>query len=341
MSTLEVVLTWQADEHDVALLSAGLPERVRLRVPPRVAYEDRHVCCVDDLLDIAEDADVLMGWIIPEEVVEAARSVRLVQPLHAGVDHLDFEQLQRRGILLGNVAGANAVAVAEHAMALLLALAKRVLSNHEAALGSRPLPLWTSGLASMQLAGSTLAVIGLGRIGARIARMARGFDMHVIGVRRDAGRGGADADQVLPPSKLEDALQAADMVALAAPLTNETRGLLGPEQFRALKPDALLVNVSRGELINELALAEALTGGMLAGFAADVWWSYPPATVGTYYRYPSMAGIHLLPNVIVSPDRASNTLETRDAMLRLGADNVAALAAGEPLPHMVDLNAGY
>lgn len=338
---LTVALTWQADEHDLAVLRAHLPPEVQVRSPGLAPYEDRHVCPLSHLIEIVEDADVLMGWIIPDEAIEAARKVRLVQPLHAGVDHVDFGRLRRRGILLGNVAGANAVAVAEHAMALLLALAKRILGNHQAALESRPLPLWTHGAHSMQLAGRTLTVIGMGRIGGLIARMARGFEMHVIGMRNNPARGLGYANQVLPPTELEVALKAADAVVVAVPLTRETRGLLGAEQLEAMRPQSLLVNVSRAEVVNEFALREALTNGTLAGYAADVWWSYPPATVGTYSRYPSMAGIHLLRNVIVSPDRASNTLETRRAMLELGAANVAALAAGEPLPLAVDLQAGY
>jgi phosphoglycerate dehydrogenase-like enzyme len=343
-----VALTWQADPGDLAILKAHLPPDTVVLVPELAPYEDRHVCVLDDLLKIVSDADALMGWVIPDEAIEAAPRVRLVQALHAGVDHVDFERLRRRKILLGNVAGANAVAVAEHAMALLLALAKRVITSHRAAIDSRPLPLWTSGFDCMQLAGRTLTVVGMGAIGSRIVRMARGFDMRVVGVRRNPSGSEpfalTDPDLAVDefsPSGLGSALNAADADVVAAPLTRETRGMFGIEQFQVMKPESLLVNVSRAELIAERALYKALVSGMIAGFASDVWWSYPRGAVGSYFGYPSLTGVHLLPNVVVTPDRASNAMEVRNEMLRLGAENVAALAAGKPIPLVVDLDEGY
>ncbi len=108
-----------------------------------------------------------------------------------------------------------------------------------------------------------------------------------------------------------------------------------------MKRSVLLVNVARAEIVDEHALHTAITQRWIAGFASDVWWSYPSGMVGAQYGYPSLQGIHRLPNVIVSPDMAANTLEVRESMVRLGAENVAAYASGRSMPRRVELNQGY
>jgi phosphoglycerate dehydrogenase-like enzyme len=184
---LSVGLTWQATSADLSLLREVLSGDVELLIPSVDQDVSMDSCGRDDLLRIAEKAKVLMGWIVPEDAINAAPELNFIQLFHAGVDHAPFDLLMGRGILLGNVSEANAVAVAEHAFALLLSLAKRVLRNHHAALELRPIPLWEPASSSLQIAGKTLVIVGTGHIGQEIAKRAAGFGMHVVGVRRGPG----------------------------------------------------------------------------------------------------------------------------------------------------------
>ena len=295
-----------------------------------------------DVLAEAGDADALMGWVLPRGALEAASSLKALIWLHAGCEELDFATLKRRGIALANVRGANAVAVAEHAMALALGLAKRVVANHQAALEGRWQPLWHPELSGVMLEGHTLAVVGLGQIGTAVARRAAAFDMRVVGIRRHPERGGAHADAVHGPADLHDVLREADVVVLAAPITDETLHFIDRDALAAMKPTALLVNVARGNLVDEQALHAALTEGRLAGYASDVWWKLSYAVPTTHhFPTPSRTGLHKLEGVLVSGNRAASPLAVKDRMLDLGIESLAAFARGEPMPRSVDLDLGY
>ncbi len=342
MSRFRLALSWQATQEEQRLITDRLPQDVDVRAPASSRSYDRHVCDPAELMRIARDADAIMGWIVPDAVIREGRELVLVQALHAGVDHVDFELLRSRSIRLGNVAGANGTAVAEHAMALVLGLAKRLLQNHAAARESRYLPLWSGRDESVQLAGKAMAVIGLGNIGRRVVGHAAAFGMSVVGVvRPGAPARDAGTESVRPLTEIDDVLRAVDVVVVCAPLTPETRHLIGAPQLAAMKQTALLVNVSRAELIDEAALAEALRAEAIGGYAGDVWWFYERGTVGAYYGFPSMLGVHLLPNVLVSADRASNTPEVRRAMIVMGAENVASFIGDGTLRGEVDTERGY
>lgn len=337
---LRLALSWQATADDLELLRALLPDRVEIRTPAAAASVDAHTCRLADLLEIVHDAEIVMGWVLPEAALAAAERLRLVQVLHAGVDHLDLDLLRRRKLVLGNVSGANAAAVAEHGMALVLALAKRILPNHLAGRDCEPIRFWHPDAVGLQLAGKTMAIIGLGRIGTAMARRARAFELRLVGVRRGA-QPSANVDVVYASESIDRALSEADVVAVCAPLTPETRGMFDEDRFGSMKPSALLVNVARAEIVDEYALHKAITERWIAGFASDVWWSYPSGMVGAQYGYPSLAGVHRLPNVVVSPDMAANTPEVRESMVRLAAENVAAYVDGRSMPRQVELSQGY
>jgi len=310
---------------------------------PRRAYMGQYECSPEDLTAAARDADVLMGWaVIPRQALESARSLRFIGWLHAGCDELDLEALRARGIQVSNVSGANAIPVAEQAFALLLALAKRVVGNNRDLVETRWSPLWDRQGASVELAGSTLAVIGLGRVGEEVAKRAKGFDMRVLGIKRDIAHHRGNADQVHSPDRLLEVLAEADFVVVTAPLTPETYHLIGEDQLRSMRRSAYLVNVSRGNTVHEGPLAKALTEGWIAGFAADVWWDYPDAVPPSYhFALPSRSNIHRMPSVVGSGDKAANTLKVKDRMIELGAESVAAFLAGKVPPRLVDLVKGY
>lgn len=193
-------------------------------------------------------------------------------------------------------------------MMLLLSLARKTILKHQAARESRKLfPLWGDEHRSAVLPGRTIGVIGAGSIGSRIAKRAKGFEMHVLGVRRNKEHPAEHVDSVHGIDELHSVLTECDYVVLATPLTKETNGFFGKPALNAMKPTALLVNVGRGNVIQEKALYEALNSGRLRGYATDVWWDYDSGrSMPHSYFTPSRLGIEKLPNVLCSLGEAHN-----------------------------------
>lgn len=342
---MKAVLTFFASEEEAARIRAALPAAVELFVPKSRPNLSRLECRLSDVGDQLADADAVMGWVMPPGGFERAKTLKALVWLHAGCDELDFDMLKRRGVRVANVSGANAISVAEQAMALLLAVAKRVVVNHNSVLEAHwePQDRLRPEHKGMMLEGKTLAVIGLGRIGAAIAKRARAFDMRVIGVRRHPERGGAHVDAVYGAADLHKALGEADFVVLATPITKETAGFIDEDAIAQMKSTACLVNVARGNLIQELPLYEALKEGRLAGFATDVWWSYTNSLPPTYhYPIPSRTGLQRLPTVVGAGNRAGVAAEgTIGRCIDLGTESLAAFFQGLPMPRTIDLDLGY
>jgi phosphoglycerate dehydrogenase-like enzyme len=339
----KVLLTWYARADELRTVQAALPAGTSVVAPAERPHLSRFETNHEDLAKDAADADAMMGWVLPPGILDAATRLRALVWLHAGCDELDFGALKHRGVQVANARGANAIAVAEHALALMLGLAKKLLLKHQAVLEARWTPGWEPQHAGVLLEGKTLAVVGLGQIGSAVARRAKGFDMRVLGVRRHPERGGApDVDSVFGPRDLNRVLGEADVVVLAVPITRETRAMIDDAALAAMKPTALLVNVARGNLVLERPLHAALTEGRLAGYAADVWWHYEHALPATYhFPIPSRTGVQRLPNVLATGNQASHTPEIRARCLAMGTESLAAFVRGEPMPRTIDLDLGY
>jgi glyoxylate reductase len=246
---------------------------------------------------------------IDERALEAAGpQLEVVANFAVGYDNVDLAAAQRRGVKVSNTPEVLTQAVAEHTFALILAVARRIVEGDRIVRARRFRRWGPSFLLGMELRGKTLAVIGPGRIGEAVAQIAeKGFGMHVLRV----GRG-----------PLLAALPRADVVTLHVPLTPETRHLISSRELAAMKPDAILVNTSRGSVVDEPALVEALRDGEIGGAGLDV-----------YEREPDLAeGLAELENVVLAPHTASATREARSAMSRLCAENVIAALEGRPLP---------
>jgi phosphoglycerate dehydrogenase-like enzyme len=269
----------------------------------------------------APEADVLVvSGLWRDTLLDTAPRLRFVQSLSAGVDQYDKARFAARGVRLANAQGANERAVAEHAMALLLALTRRLhlardnqrARHWRAMIGDRA-------LREEELAGKTLVVVGLGRIGTRLARLARAFDMRVIGVRQTA-RPAPDADEVFARADLLHALSRADVVALTCPLTPQTEGLIDVGALTALKPGALLINVARGRVVDEAALLGALADGRVRAAALDCLHAEPP---------PPDSAFWTMPNVLVTPHSAGETTKYEDNVVDILVDNLERLWRGE------------
>ncbi|UVO30437.1 NAD(P)-dependent oxidoreductase [Bradyrhizobium arachidis] len=340
---MKVLCLWYATEDEINYIKGALPPGTEV-VAPRGEYLSRFDCAYSDVEQLVIDADAIIALSVPEGVLEIAEKLKLFCWLHSGVDDLRqigaISLFKQRGVKLANNRGANAVAVAEQAMMFVLALAKKTLLKHEAARELHKFfPLYADEYRSAMLHGRTIGVIGVGNIGSRVAKHAKGFDMRVLGVRRDKSRSVEYVDSMHGMDELHSVLRKCDYVVLAAPNTHETNQAFGKAELAAMKPSAFLVNVSRGNLIQEKPLYEALTTGRLRGFAADVWgrYEYGRAFPIGYSRLE----IQKLPNVIGSFDQAANADDVLERYIEWGTQTLVEFASGRPLTREVNLDLGY
>lgn len=309
--------------------AAQMTERVRaqLSIPCEVIADDDDARILPRLADV----DVIVGMTFSRATAEAAPRLRLVQVPGAGLDRIDRSAL-RPATRLANAYGHDA-GIAEYAIGAMIALS-RSFARLDAGLrkgqwdgqwlvGTPPAPLWP------ELAGKTLGILGFGHIGRALARRAGAFDMRVCAIRGRAPTG-APPDGVAflgGPDQIDDVLREADHIAVTLPLVPATRGLIDARRLALMKPTAFLVNVARGEIIDEAALYRALAEERIAGAALDVWYRYPSAAGPTL---PAAQPFHELANVIMTPHVSGWTEGMLAARVRLIAENIARTSRGEP-----------
>ncbi len=261
------------------------------------------------------------GWRLDRRVILRVAFPGFVQSISAGTDQYARDAFAARGVRLASAAGVNANAVAEHAMALILALARRLPEARD----NQARRHWRGMIGDLtqredELGGKTLVIAGLGRIGGRLARLAKAFDMTVIGTRRDPAAGANGADSVHAMGELKALLPRADFVALTCPLTPETEGLIDAEALALMRPDAFLVNAARGRCVVEPALVEALAANRIAGAALDCTREEP---------LPADSPLWGLANAFITPHTAGETRRYEDNVLDILLDNLDRLWRGE------------
>jgi phosphoglycerate dehydrogenase-like enzyme len=268
------------------------------------------------------DADVLViSGLWQNGLLDRAAKLRFIQAIGAGTDQFPRDELARRGIRLASARGVNARAVAEHAMALILALSRRLPEARD----NQARRLWRGMIGDLsqredELGGKTLLIVGLGRIGGRLAQLAKAFDLRVIGIRRDPAAGSNGADSVHGMAQLKELLPQADFVALTCPLTKETEGLIGTEALGLMKPSAFLVNVARGRVVDEKAVIKAMGEGRIAGAALDCTHDEP---------LPPSSPLWDMANVFITPHTAGETRRYEDNVLDILQENLDLLWRGE------------
>jgi phosphoglycerate dehydrogenase-like enzyme len=292
-----------------------MAERFALRATGIAHFEVR---TADELAARLPEADVLVvSMLWRNELAGTARKLRFIQSISAGTDQYDKALLRERGIRLASAAGVNAQAVAEHAMALILALGRRLPEARDNQNAKR----WRGMISEIaaredQLAGKTMLIVGLGRIGARLARLAQAFDMRVIATKRDTATASGDADAVYGTDRLHELLREADVVALTCPLTPETENLIDAAALAAMKPTAQLINVARGRVIDEPALIDALQQRRIAAAGLDVTREEPLAAASPLWT---------MPNVLITPHTAGETQRYEDAVIDILLENLERL----------------
>ncbi len=271
---------------------------------------------------LPETGTLVVSGLWRNDLLENAPRLKLIQSVSAGTDQYDREMIRGHGVKLASAQGVNEVAVAEHAIGILLGLTRQfhLLRDQQARRDWRPFISDVS-RREEELDGKHLVVVGLGRIGARIARLACAFGMRVTGVRRRAASAD-DAIEVAHPDRLSELLTDADAVILACSLTPETRGLMGAREFAALKPGAYLVSVARGPVVVTSALVDALAAGRLAGAALDCFDEEP---------LPTSSPLWTMPNVIVTPHSAGETRLYEERIVDYLVENMSRLQGDRPL----------
>lgn len=339
----KVLAGWHANDAELARVREALGSDVRVEgLSHSPDLDVPYGAERSEYLERIADADAVLTWTLPPEVVDAASRLRYVAWMHSGCDRLPMRAMADRGIRLANVPNAHQPAIAEHAWSLILACAKQTVRKHGEHVAGRFVPYWKDSGVGQALFGQTIAIVGAGQIGSRVAAVARAFEMEIRVVRRRPAEPTPLADRVYGQEELHEALTGARVVLLAAPSTELTRGMMDRQAFAAMSPGASLVNIARGDLVVERAVYDALTVGTLGAFASDVWWDYEDAMPpGRHFSTPSRLGVHLLPNVTVSGDQASNAYFVRDVMLESGIADLRAMLAGDRARHEVDLRAGY
>ncbi len=235
----------------------------------------------------------------------------------------------------------NAPPVAELAMALLLAAAKRIVSLDQALRRDDWTPRYEPSRA-MLLEGKTALVLGYGAIGRLVARACRGLGMQVLATRCSPQTASDEyAHEIHSSAALPDLLPRAHALIICLPLTPETEGLLGEKELRLLPAGAVLVNIGRGPIVQEQALYEALRDGHLGAAGLDVWYNYPQDEEARSHTPPSKFPFHELDNVVLSPHRGGSTMETGRLRMAALAELLNALARGEEPANRVDLQRGY
>lgn len=283
---------------------------------PGEAWDELGDVEIGSLEGPGDDVEVLIvaGDRVDDRVLDLFPSLRLVANYGVGYDPVDVDACRARGVAVTNTPGVLNAATADLAFALVLATRRRVVEGDRLVREGRWGSTWSEGpFLGRDLAGATLGIVGMGRIGAAVAQRASAFEMRVLHHRRtDTGEPGYRG--------LDDLLRESDVVSLHLPLTTETTGVISRERLALLRDGATLVNTARGAVVDEEALVDELVSGRI-GAGLDV-----------FVHEPHVADALLgLPNVVLTPHIGSATVETRAAMTRLVVDNVLALERGEPL----------
>lgn len=298
----------------------------RVRLWPKSAVMPRAA-----LLKAAKGADAVLSLLtdaIDDAFFDAAGAqLKVVANYAVGYDNFDLAAFKKRGVKAANTPGVLNGAVAEHAFALMLACAKRITEADRFVRAGKYKGWEPELLLGTELAGKTIGILGLGRIGAGVARRAaRGMSMNVL--YHDVKRNEAfEKEEGAAYATVDELLAKSDVVSIHVPLLPSTRHLIDAKRLRMMRRGAILINTSRGPVVDEKALVAALKAKRIAAAGLDV-----------YENEPKLApGLAKLPNAVLTPHTASATIETRDAMARLAAQAIIDVLAGKTPPNLIPL----
>jgi phosphoglycerate dehydrogenase-like enzyme len=283
------------------------------------------------------DAEIVIAWSIKPEQITAAKRLRWIHSPAAAVHQLMFPELIHSEIVLTNAREVHGPVVAEHVMALVFALAKKIPASvrlQQKHIWGQQI-LWDEVPRIREVAGATLGIIGLGSIGRPTVKNAKAMGMKVIAAREHPEKGSEGADVVIGMAGMAQVHQLfseADYIVLAAPVTDSTRSIANAERLALMKPDACLINVGRGPLVDEAALATALREKKIGGAALDVFPKEPLAADSPLWD---------VPNLLITPHTAALTAKLWERHYALFSENLRRYLNGDSLLAVVDKDKGY
>lgn len=299
---VNVLLTRKFFPADLEYIQKGVKEGTNIIIPE--AYTE------DVLMQYAETADIFLGPVISKRLCEAAKNLKFIQVPWTGVDNLNFDLIREIGVKVCN-SHSNAYAVAEHAIALMFDAAKKV-SYHDRLMRTgdwnRPKPDKSNVVSpfSKRISGSNIGIIGYGHIGKLIKQnvSALGCKFHVNNTRVTEKYVEGDITYY-PMNELNELLSQVDYVFLTVPLTPQTKGFFGAQAFASMKDDAIMINVSRGEIVDPAAMYDALTNNKIAGVAMDTWYNNPKSPFDNDCKPSLEYPFEKLDNIVLSPHRSA------------------------------------
>ncbi len=280
------------------------------------------------------DAEIAVAWSIRPEQIRAAKKLRWVHSPAAAVNQLMFPELINSDIILTNAREVHGPVVAEHVIALIFALAKKIPGSvrlQEKHVWGQQI-LWDEVPRVREVAGATVGLMGLGSIGRAVSKSAKALGMRVIAVREHPEKGSEGADVVFGPEQIDELFRQADYMVLAAPVTASTNAIANAERLALMKPDACLINVGRGPLVDEPALASALREKKIGGAALDVFPKEP---------LPADSPLWGVPNLLITPHTAALTDKLWERHYALFSENLRRYLSHRPLLALVDKRKGY
>ena len=315
---------------------AWFSERLRSEFPELeiVHLADNQLPDKQSIDDDIADSDVLMAWSIRPEQIVAARKLRWIHSPAAAVNQLMFPEIVDSEIVVTNAREVHGPVVAEHVMALIFALAKKipqsVILQQKRIWGQQI--LWDEQPRIREIAGATLGIVGLGSIGRAVVKTAKALGMRVTAVREHPEKGSEGADQVVPPAQIDEVFRQADYIVLAAPVTATTTAIANAKRIALMKTTSCLINVGRGPLVDEPALIQALVDKKIGGAALDVFPKEP---------LPADSPLWSVPNLLLTPHTAALTDKLWERHYTLFSDNLRRYLAGRTLLAVVDKRKGY
>jgi phosphoglycerate dehydrogenase-like enzyme len=293
-----------------------------VRVEAAAALDVEHAAA------LAREAEIIVGWHVPQAIMEQTRRLRWIHGTGAGVDELLLPGVRDRRVMLTNSVGIHNGWLPEHAMAMILAFARRLAPAIRNQMAHR----WDRSAAlGEEIAGKTLGILGLGTIGRAIAARAVAFSMRVIGTKRTPAPV-LHVEHVLPPEGTDRVLHESDYLAIVLPLTPQTRGLIDARALSLMKRSAILINVGRGPVVQETALVDALRSAQIAGAGLDVFEREP---------LPAASPLWDMENVIITPHVSGASRTYFDRAVPLFCENLRRYLHGEPMLNVVDPERGY
>jgi len=283
----------------------------------------------NELDALLAEAEVIYGLRLPKNVITRAPKLKWVQVMSAGVDRFLDGEFRQSSVIMTNVSGIHATPIGEIVLELMLMFAKQAPLCFQLKQERQ----WKRFMPTV-LRSKTVGVVGIGNIGRAVARLAKAFGMRVIATRRSAKRvmRAKDVDILLPREQLPQLLSESDFVVLSLPFTSETNKLIGQEELRTMKPTAYLINIARGNIVDEEALIRALDEHWIAGAGLDVFATEP---------LPADSRLWEFPNVIFSPHIAGGMENYNIRATKLFCENLRRYLSGENLLNVIDKEKGY